>query len=107
MTIHHDKHHAAYVQNLNDALSAHEDLLQMDINDLISDLEKIPEDIAKVAVRAAQVLNLQVAGVDIGIEEKTQKVFLIEVNRGPGVTYDTSVSPELSEIAKFLDSESS
>lgn len=45
MTIHHDKHHAAYVQNLNDALSGHEDLLKMDIEDLIKNLDKVPEEI--------------------------------------------------------------
>ena len=45
MHIHHDKHHAAYVKNLNDALVGHEDLLSMGIDDLISDLGKIPEEI--------------------------------------------------------------
>ena len=45
MIIHHDKHHAAYVKNLNDALSGHEDLLKLEVNDLIADLDKIPEDI--------------------------------------------------------------
>jgi Fe-Mn family superoxide dismutase len=45
MHIHHDKHHATYVKNLNDALVGHDDLLSLDINDLISDLTKIPEDI--------------------------------------------------------------
>ncbi len=45
MHIHHDKHHATYVKNLNDALVGHEDLLKMDINDLIANLSKIPEDL--------------------------------------------------------------
>lgn len=45
MRIHHDKHHAAYVKNLNDALVGHDDLLSMDVNDLISDLDKVPEDV--------------------------------------------------------------
>lgn len=45
MQIHHDKHHGAYVQNLNDALSGHEDLLKMEVNDLIANLEKVPEGI--------------------------------------------------------------
>lgn len=43
MHIHHDKHHAAYIKNLNDALMGHEDLLNMDINDLIKNLHKVPE----------------------------------------------------------------
>lgn len=45
MHIHHDKHHAAYVKNLNDALDGHDDLLSMDINELIKNLDKVPEDI--------------------------------------------------------------
>lgn len=45
MEIHHDKHHAAYVEKLNAALEGHDDLLNMDIADLIMNLNKIPEDI--------------------------------------------------------------
>lgn len=45
MQIHHGKHHAAYIQNLSDALSGHEDLLKMEVNDLIANLEKVPEEI--------------------------------------------------------------
>lgn len=45
MHIHHDKHHATYVKNLNDVLTGHEDLLKMDINKLLSDLDRIPEEI--------------------------------------------------------------
>lgn len=45
MEIHHEKHHAAYVKNLNDALSGRENLLGMDINELISSLNKVPEEI--------------------------------------------------------------
>ena len=45
MHIHHDKHHATYVKNLNDVLVGHEDLLKMDVNELLSDLNKIPQDL--------------------------------------------------------------
>ena len=45
MRIHHTKHHAAYVQNLNDALKGKEDLLNMDIFELISNLKKVPEEL--------------------------------------------------------------
>ncbi len=50
MEIHHDKHHAAYVEKLNTALEGHEDLQKMDIVELISSLDKVPEDI-RTAVR--------------------------------------------------------
>lgn len=45
MRIHHDKHHATYVKNLNDALAGHDDFLNMDINELIKNLDKVPEEI--------------------------------------------------------------
>jgi len=45
MQIHHDKHHAAYVKNLNDALAGHDDLLSMSIEDLLKNLSKVPEDV--------------------------------------------------------------
>jgi Fe-Mn family superoxide dismutase len=45
MEIHHDKHHATYVKNLNDALEGHTDLADMDINELLQSLHDIPEAI--------------------------------------------------------------
>jgi superoxide dismutase, Fe-Mn family len=48
MEIHHDKHHAAYVTNLNKALEGHTDLANKSIEDLLKDLNALPE-----AIRAA------------------------------------------------------
>src|SRR6476620_9007874 len=45
MTIHHDKHHAAYVNNLNTALENHADLQSKSPEDLIRDLNSLPEAI--------------------------------------------------------------
>ena len=50
MEIHHDKHHAAYVKKLNAALENHPDLQNKDANELIKDLDNIPEEI-RAAVR--------------------------------------------------------
>ena len=50
MQIHHDKHHAAYVTNLNNALEGHADLQSMSAEDLIKNLTKVPENI-RPAVR--------------------------------------------------------
>ncbi|CAN5884772.1 superoxide dismutase [Mn] [soil metagenome] len=50
MEIHHDKHHAAYVTNLNKALEGHADLQEMSVEDLMRDMKKVPEDI-RTAVR--------------------------------------------------------
>lgn len=45
MTIHHTKHHAAYVNNLNKALESHPDLQSKSLNELIADLNAVPESI--------------------------------------------------------------
>lgn len=45
MHLHHDKHHGAYVTNLNDALKDNSDLLEMSIEDLLKNLDKVPENI--------------------------------------------------------------
>ena len=43
MRIHHDKHHAAYVNNLNAALEGLDDLLALPVETLIGDLARVPE----------------------------------------------------------------
>ena len=45
MRIHHDKHHAAYVQSLNDALKDFPELAGKEPGQLIADIEAIPEAI--------------------------------------------------------------
>jgi Fe-Mn family superoxide dismutase len=50
MEIHHGKHHAAYVNNLNGALEKHPELFDKTIEALITDLGSVPEDI-RTAVR--------------------------------------------------------
>ncbi|RLQ92091.1 superoxide dismutase [Planomicrobium sp. Y74] len=50
MNIHHTKHHNTYVTNVNAALEGHEDLSSKSVEELISDLNAVPEDI-RTAVR--------------------------------------------------------
>ena len=50
MEIHHTKHHNTYVTSLNTALEGHDDLAAKSVEDLISDLAAVPEDIS-TAVR--------------------------------------------------------
>ncbi len=45
MHLHHDMHHAAYVKNLNAALDKHPELHKKSAEDLIRDLNTVPEDI--------------------------------------------------------------
>jgi Fe-Mn family superoxide dismutase len=45
MEIHHDKHHAAYVTNLNKALEGKSEFEKMPIEDLCANLAKVPADV--------------------------------------------------------------
>jgi Fe-Mn family superoxide dismutase len=45
MEIHHTKHHQTYITKLNGALEGHPDLANKAVDDLISDLASLPEDI--------------------------------------------------------------
>jgi len=50
MRLHHDKHHGAYVTNLNAALDKHPDLKNKSVEDLLRGINSVPEDI-RTAVR--------------------------------------------------------
>lgn len=48
MTLHHDKHHQTYVTNLNGAIEKHPELASKSLEDLLMDLNSVPEDIRMV-----------------------------------------------------------
>jgi Fe-Mn family superoxide dismutase len=50
MQIHHDKHHATYTTNLNKALEGHPNLAGKSIEELLGDLDAVPESV-RTAVR--------------------------------------------------------
>jgi len=50
MQIHHDKHHAAYVANLNKAVAGHAGLGAMKVEDLLRRLDTLPADV-RTAIR--------------------------------------------------------
>ena len=50
MEIHHDKHHGAYVEKLNSALERYPELQKKTVEDLLTGIRNLPEDI-KVAVQ--------------------------------------------------------
>ena len=50
MTLHHDKHHATYVTNLNNALQKYSQLQNKSAEELIRDIKSVPDDI-RTAVR--------------------------------------------------------
>ncbi|MER3432310.1 MAG: superoxide dismutase [Leptolyngbya sp. ERB_1_1] len=50
MQLHHDKHHAAYVNNLNAAIEKYSDLQSKSVEELVTSLDQVPEDV-RAAVR--------------------------------------------------------
>lgn len=50
MQIHHDKHHAAYVNNLNAALKDYPEYFEKSIEDIVTNLNSVP-DAVRMAVR--------------------------------------------------------
>ena len=48
MKLHHDKHHQAYINNVNAALGGHPDLAAKSVDDLLRGLADVPEDIRGV-----------------------------------------------------------
>jgi Fe-Mn family superoxide dismutase len=50
MEIHHDKHHQAYINNLTAAIAKHPELSDKTVEELLGDLNAVPEDI-RTAVR--------------------------------------------------------
>lgn len=45
MELHHDRHHASYVNNLNEALRGHEQLAQRPLQEILANLDDVPESI--------------------------------------------------------------
>jgi Fe-Mn family superoxide dismutase len=50
MRLHHDKHHQTYVTNLNNAIAGNAALEAMSVEDLVKNLDQVPED-KRTAVR--------------------------------------------------------
>jgi Fe-Mn family superoxide dismutase len=50
MRIHHGKHHAGYVDNLNKALAGHNEFSGKSVEKLLSEIETVPEDIRQTVI---------------------------------------------------------
>ncbi len=50
MEIHHDRHHKAYVDNLNKAVEGHPDLQKLPVEQLLRDINKVPQNIRQAVI---------------------------------------------------------
>ena len=65
------------------------------------DVSKIPKEVKDIAIKASSSLGLSWSRTDIIIDKNTQKPYLLEVNRYPGITSD---SDEANGAFTFLAS---
>ena len=92
MSIHHDKHHAAYTNNLNAALEGHANLAGKSIEELLGDLDALPESI-RTAVRnngggfANHNLFWEIMGPDTGGEPTGDLAAAIDKKFGGFATF--------------------
>lgn len=66
------------------------------------DKAKIPSHVRNMAVEAARLMELDVAGVDIVRDKKTGKWYCFEVNAGPQLATGAYVEEKKQEFAKYL-----
>ncbi len=65
------------------------------------DVKKVPKKINTLAVQAAKVMDVQVAGIDI-VRSLSGKDYVFEVNPAPGFSIADKTSNELGETIKYL-----
>lgn len=63
--------------------------------------DSIPDDYKAICLKAARVVGIQIAGVDL-LVDNSDKPWVLEVNRGPGFTYDDPASPEIKNLANYF-----
>src|SRR5690625_3117451 len=82
MNIHHTKHHNTYVTNLNGALEGNADLQAKSLEDLISNLDAVPETfVLQFAIMAEDMLTIACSGKSYHqmVEESLQENLQIKL----------------------------
>lgn len=64
--------------------------------------EALPGRVRKMAVKAVQLANLEIAGVDVVKDKKTGLWYCLEVQHGPQITSGAFVKEKQRVFAKFL-----
>lgn len=95
----------ASLQILRRDLSEFKLKIDWDAKEEFVEVEAAPLLMRDLAIKGTKMMNLQIAGVDAAIERQTGKIWVFEVNRGPGLTYDTNISPDLPQLASFFEKE--
>ncbi|MEQ1910869.1 MAG: superoxide dismutase [Vicinamibacterales bacterium] len=95
MTIHHDRHHATYVTNLNTALANYNDLKSRNVEDLVRSIDTLPEAV-RTAVR------------NQGGGHLNHTWFWTSLKKGgspvPSAEFGTALNGTFGDFAKFKES---
>lgn len=67
-------------------------------------MNKLPQKVHKLAINAAKILEIDVAGVDLLQDEKDKKWYCLEVNSSPQLVSGSFVDEKLDTLAKFFSS---
>ena len=70
----------------------------------IVSLNDIEPDILRMAERAAKLLKLQVAGVDVMYDERTNEPYLLEVNNAPQISSGSFIDEKADLYANMIQS---
>lgn len=70
----------------------------------IVSLNDIEPDILRIAERAAKLLKLQVAGVDVMYDERTNEPYLLEVNNAPQISSGSFIDEKADLYANMIQS---
>ncbi|CAN5348822.1 RimK family alpha-L-glutamate ligase [soil metagenome] len=68
-------------------------------------INEISDEMKEISLKASKALLLEIAGVDVMVEKSSSKLWLIEVNRGPGISYEIVPSVELAAVGEFFKEE--
>ena len=79
----------------NVSLGAKEDFIK---------INQISDEVKNISVESAKIMKIEIAGVDVAVDIN-EKAWLLEVNRGPGFTYQSKESSEMKSVAKFFYNE--
>ena len=91
--------------NQPDKMKAHLNKPHGSVNAKLVDLEDVPGELHEIALRAANCMDRQVAGVDILQDKHTGVWYVLEVNNAPQLRSGSFEDDKVQMIARFFDKE--
>jgi Fe-Mn family superoxide dismutase len=103
MEIHHGKHHQGYIDKLNKALESHEELAAKSIEDLLTNIDEVPEDIRQAVINnggghANHSLFWEVMGPDSGSAPKGELLEAINKTFGSFEDFQDEFSTKAANV---------